>query len=166
MKKFIYVLTLAVLILTVYSFTNSSNDAYPEDLAPEYVEVLKRDFVKTMNNESLHVSLETNFITLFDEINQVDAQYSDKFGYYYTVMGKKDGKEKVEILKINESDVINETYSYIDFSNLDAMTVTYCTSGPDSSPFPFVCLGPCQVRTNNCLGAICGVVIFGVCVQQ
>ncbi|GAB5398960.1 MAG: hypothetical protein Aureis2KO_05450 [Aureisphaera sp.] len=166
MKKFIYVLALAVLVLTVYSFTNSSKDMYPEDLASEYVEVLKRDFVKTMDNESLYATLEANFITLFDAIDQVDAQFSESYGYYYTVIGKKDGKEKVEILKIDESDVINETYSYIDFSNLDAMTVTYCTSGPDSSPFPFVCLGPCQVRTETCLGAVCGVVVFGVCVQQ
>lgn len=165
MKKSIYVLALMLLTLSIYSFTTSDNETYPEDLPAEYVEVLKKDFIKTTVSESLRVTIETNFVSLFDKVTRIDAQYSDKSGHYYMVLGSKDGQEKFEILTVGESDIANETYSYIDFTKFDAMSVTYCTSGPNSSPFPFVCTGPCQFRTVTCLGAICGVYIGGQCVN-
>jgi len=164
MKKSIYVLALAVLTLFVYSFTTPNTERYPSDLPIEYVEVLEKDFIKTVDNESLLNTIETNFVTLFDDVTRIDAQHSEKSGYYYMVLGSKDGQPKFEILTVNVSDIENETYTYIDFTNVDVKTVQYCTSGPDVSPFPFVCTGPCEFRTSNCLGAICGMYIFGVCV--
>jgi len=164
MKKSIYVLALAVLTLTVYSFTTSNTKKYPENLPIEYVEVLKKDFIKTIDGESLLATIETNFVSLFDEVTRIDAQHSDKSGYYYMVLGSKDGQVKFEILTVNASDIENEAYTYINFTNLDVKTAEFCTSGPDVSPFPFVCTGPCEFRTSNCLGAVCGVYIFGVCI--
>lgn len=164
MKKVIYVLALAVLTVTAISFTTSDTEKYPDNLPLEYVEVLKKDFIKTTESQSLFASIETNFISLFDEVTRIDAQYSEKSGYYYMVLGSKDGQVKFEILTVEVSDIENETYTYIDFTNIDVNTVQYCTSGPDVSPFPFVCTGPCEFRTSNCLGAVCGVYIFGVCV--
>lgn len=166
MKKSIYVLALAVMTLFVYSFTTSNIETYPENLPLEYVEVLKKDFIKTTSSESLLNSIETNFVSLFDKVTRIDAQHSDKSGFYYMVLGSKEGQEKFEILVVGETDIKNEIYSHIDFTNLDVRNAAFCSSGPDTSPFPFVCLGPCQYRTTTCLGAICGVLIGTQCVQQ
>ena len=94
----------------------------------------------------------------------VDAQYNSGHGYYYLVFGKKDNKEKVEMLKINKSDIEKSIYSYIDFSNVDLASITqYCRSGT-GYPFPPVCQGgECAPRYDGCLGLNCGIRIGNRC---
>lgn len=166
MKKSILFLFVSVFTLTLFGFSKKEfGDKYPKDMPADYVEILKKDFIKTMDSKSLIDKLEKNFHPLFDEINSVDAQLNSDFGYYYIVFGKKDNQDKVEILKINNSDIENNTYTYINFENVHVSAATeYCLSGPDSSPFRDVCIGPCAER-DNCWGSICGILLNGVCVN-
>ena len=166
MKNLFYLFAITAFAFTVVSFTSFNNEKYPENLPSEYVEVLKGDFIKTMESNSLFTSIETNFVSLFDEVTTIDAQYSNNAGYYYLVVGSKNGQERFEILKTDKADIDNGTYTYIDFSNMEAMPMQFCSSGPAFSPFPFVCTGPCQVRTTSCLGAICGILVNGQCVNE
>jgi len=155
MKKYILISILSVGLLSLFSFINK--DKYPDSLKKEYVEIFKAEFIKEMNSKSLIMDLESKFHPLFDKVNTVDVQFNSEHGYYYLVIGKKDNKEKVEMLKINKSDFENNSYTYIDFTNININSSTeYCRSG-NGYPFPPVCQGGCLPRTNNCLGILCGI---------
>jgi len=155
-----FVLVGGLLFMAFLNFTvlNESSEKYPESLPIEFIEIFENDFVKTVDNKVLINSLEENFSSLFDEIKRVDVQLNSDFGYAYLVIGTKDLKEKVEILKIEKADVENETYTYIDFKNIDTKNaIQFCTTGPNISSNPFVCTGSCRFRNERCLGLICGI---------
>lgn len=142
-------------MLMLFSFSTKSK--YPDSLSSEHVEFFESERIKTISDAALNDRLEYLFSPLFDEVSSINAQYSNTSGYYYLVFGSKDGIEKIDILKVEKSDIENGTYSYIDFTGVDpASVVNYCRRGSES-PFPFVCQGPCQLREDNCLGEICGV---------
>lgn len=155
MKKYVLISIFSLGLLSLFSFVNK--EKYPDSLKKEYVEIFKAEFVKEMNSESLMIDIENKFDTLFDKVNSVDAQFNSEQGYYYLIIGKKDNKEKIEMLKINKSDFENNSYTYIDFTNIESnSSVEYCRSG-NGFPFPPVCQGGCLPRDNNCLGIICGI---------
>ncbi len=168
MKKLIFPLVIGMFSMALVSFIPTENDRYPSDLPTAYTDFFQKDYIHTVENTDLRTELETNFITLFDQVNRVDAQYNEDFDYYYyLVIGEKEGIAKVELLKIKAEDFQNGTYTYIDFSQFEATeAVEYCLEGPDSSTFPFVCIGPCLPRDNNCLGLICGVRFGEFCFSQ
>lgn len=158
--------SLAVVLFS-FSLTERYEQKFPKFFPADYVKVLKKDFIKTVKSEKLIANVQTNFQTLFDKVKAIDGHYNaDADYYYYVIFGKKNNLDKMEILKIEKADLDNETYTYIDFTNIDVENTTYCTSGPDSSPFSFVCTGPCEARSEVCLGAVCGVVVLGNCVQE
>lgn len=141
------------------AFMPSNNTPYyPDSIDTELKAILKKSFVKNIQNPELNEHLTKNLGKFFDEIDQVSAQQDESFGSFYFIMGKKDGAEAYEMLKVNEEDIENNTYSYIDFSKFEIdENTTYCREGPPNPIHPQVCVGPCAKRTNNCLGLICGI---------
>jgi len=151
MKTKMLILALTTTVLFAYS----NKPVYP-DYVPEFaIEKLEAEFVKKMTNTHLTNHIAENFISLFDNVSAIHAQYSDDDGYYYLVFGEKENSSKIELLKIEKEDYLNETYTYIDFSNIsDKRQVQYCLRGSDN---PLTCPTPCNLYTNGCLGTICGV---------
>lgn len=152
-----------VLFVLIFAFNltaHSSNLDYPDYLDNEYVELLKKEFVKEMNSVELKIDLKEKFISLFDDIKKVHAQYSENNGFYYIVFGNFNGKEKIELIKINEIDIINSTYTYINFEdNIDYKNLEYCVSG-DGNFFPPGCPTPNECVdsfTGFCRTIICGI---------
>lgn len=171
MKKILFVCLLAIGSLAFYNFslTDAPGEKYPTYLPLETMEVLKKEHVKTVENEALMSSLATKFTSLFDEVTAVHGQYNEDDGHYYVVFGKQDGKAKIELLKANATDIENETYTYIDFSNmnLDYAAAVFCTRGPLNPSHPFTCPSDCDARLYQCLGYVCGVLTSGGhCVEK
>ncbi|MEM7187091.1 MAG: hypothetical protein AAF466_10570 [Bacteroidota bacterium] len=151
MKRYALLFSVAVVALLVsYSFSNV--EKFPDNVSAESVTMFEDHYLKTINNEDLNIQLAQNFSNLFDEVTSVDAQFSPSDGYYYIVFAEKDGKKIIDLLKVEEHDVSNETYSYIDFTNIEVNESTqYCTTGGLTCPSgcnynPFVpCLAKCGI---------------------
>jgi len=149
MKKFGIIYSVAVLaMIALYGF--NSNDKYPDSIDEGRVAMFESHFIKTISKNELNRQLERNFLPLFDKVTSVDAQHSDDWGYYYLVFGEKNNIEKIELLKIEKEDVVNETYTYFDFEGFTVTENTlYCYRGgtcvgcviPDSLDCPILC-GP------------------------
>ncbi|MBX2829456.1 MAG: hypothetical protein KTR22_14925 [Flavobacteriaceae bacterium] len=167
MKKLLFSFALVAISLTIFSFSSLKTDEkYPDDVPSEYIEAFKSDFIKTIHSEALKVTLESNFCSLFDKVYAVDAQMNPEAGFYYLVFGEKNGVNKIELLKTSQSDIDNEAYTYIDFTNIEVNATTeYCRAG-NGYPFPPVCQGGCLPRDNNCLGILCGIRVGNQCIIQ
>lgn len=170
MKKILFVCLLAIGSLAFYNFSlvDAPGEKYPTYLPLEAMETLKKEHVKVVESEALISTLATNFSPLFDEITAVHGQYNEDDGHYYVVFGEQDGVAKIELLKAWESDIENETYTYIDFTNIKVNNdIVYCTRGPLNPTNPFVCpTDYCEARDYQCLGYVCGIQTFnGMCTQ-
>ena len=164
MKKAVLVLCAVAIGFLVLSFENPKKE-YPSHLSDELITFFESEYLTTIENESLNSLLEKNFSPLFDEVDYVHAQKNEEVGYYYIAFAKKDGEQIIKLLKINESDIQNETYSYIDFSNIDVNSQTiYCRQS--ISTLPNACPLECSYNTNGCRGFECGVYVDGECVQE
>ncbi|MEM9391229.1 MAG: hypothetical protein AAGA02_12190 [Bacteroidota bacterium] len=153
MKK----LCLSIFVLLTCISMLFAGGKYPSSLSKETVEFLKNEYYLSIVSNSLFKDLENKFKYFFDEVSSVNANYSSISGYYYVVFGEKDGIEKIELLKVEESDVINKTYTYIDFSNITVSEQTvWCKS---ANGFPPGCPPECIAYTNQfaCIGIMCGV---------
>ncbi len=158
-------LILAILIAATNGFSN--NPVYPDYVPESYVLKLEAEFVKKMDNQNLINHIEKNFVALFDNVNAIHTQYSDEFGFYYLVFGVKSNISKIELLKIEEEDYLNETYTYIDFSKINVNSSTvYCGINylPPIDPCAYtICR---QITTTQCLVMSCGIWNGEECVQQ
>ncbi|MBR9855962.1 MAG: hypothetical protein GYB37_15555 [Algicola sp.] len=164
MKKAVLAVCAVAIIFLALSFENPKNE-YPNYLSDELITFFESEYLTTIENESLNSLLEKNFSPLFDNVDYVHAQESEEFGHYYIIYAKKDGEPIIELLKINESDIQNETYTYIDFSNIDVNNqTTYCRQS--FSTYPGTCPAECKYYLNGCLGMSCAVYINGQCVIQ
>jgi len=161
-----YVTIILMITFGITDFAN--NPKYPVNLSENYVKLFEIEFIKEMNSKSLILDLEEKFISLFDKVIKVNAQYSNENGHYYLVFGQKDGVDKIELLKINEEDIVNKIYSYINFTkikNLDE--AKFCSTGLKNPNNSNVCVGSnCKLNTTNCFGIFCGVWNGKECVQQ
>lgn len=164
MKKLILAATLIIVAFVSYNFTfKAEKNVFPEDLSTEYINLFDAEYIKTIDNEDLKAQLKTDFSSLFDEIYSVRAQYSDKNDYYYIVIGTQEGVDKIELLKVSESDVKNDSYTYIDFSNFDtSKTMLYCRSGVNTGNPRKICPSACQNYSYPCLGMTCGIYVPGI----
>lgn len=155
-------LILALLIAITNGFSN--NPIYPDYIPESYVLKFEKEFIETMENQNLIDHIEKNFVTLFDNVTAINAQFSDEIGFYYLVFGEKSNISKIELLIIEEKDYLNEAYTYIDFSNIENLnTIEYCKKG---STNPLTCPVACDYYTDGCLGAVCGVWNGSQCIQQ
>jgi len=166
MKKLILVAFAVVIGFLALSFENPKNE-YPNYLPEELITFFKSEYLTTIENESLNSLLEKNFPSLFDKVALVHAQQNVNGEFYFLVFAEKNNQEIFQLLKINESDIANKTYSYIDFSGINQNSDTvYCKSGNDDATNPIVCPSACEYYTNGCLGMVCGVYQGGQCIQQ
>lgn len=167
MKKIFLSLTLILSSLLILSFDNTKN-VYPDSVTPDMAKVFDRDYVKTMKNEVLNQQLEKNFLPLFDDVTSVRVQKNAVDGYYYMVLGTKKGKKNIALLKTSQYDVDNNTYTYINFSNIKVTAASrYCLQGLDDPSHPRVCQGSqCKPRATNCLGLICGISDGMGCIRE
>jgi hypothetical protein len=155
-----YVLIILVLTFSLTGFAN--NPKYPENLNKEYVDMFESEFLMEMKSTNLIIDIERKFVSLFDEVSQVNAQYSETNGHYYLVFGQQNGEEKIELLKIDRKDMINSTYTYIDFdgiSNLDSVEYCYTGTSPNNGkncPSSSECINEFRSST-PCAVMICGV---------
>lgn len=135
----------ALLLCTGFFFSASANNTLPESYA--------KDYANTIHNETLNLDIATKFAHLISVVERVDVHYNADFGFYYVAHGSINGKSTVVMLKTTEKEVNTQTYSYIDFTNLEAgKAYLNCTSLPFST-----CRPPGQ------LGIICGVYKDGKC---
>lgn len=150
MKKTALILTVAIVaLLASYSF--STIDKYPDYVSSDSIALFKAQYLKTINNNDLNHQLEQNFSNLFDKVTAVDGQFSHETGYYYIVFGEKNNEKSIQLLKIEKEDLDNETYTYIDFTNIEVDEFTqYCWTGGINCP------PGCTYTTAPCW-AICGV---------
>ncbi|ELR72844.1 hypothetical protein C900_00805 [Fulvivirga imtechensis AK7] len=156
---------LTVVAFTAFSFVLTERASkYPEGLSEEVTAFLDKEFIRTTENSDLRADIQTKFFNLFDEVDAVNVQYSERNGYYYLVMGTLKGVQKIELLKVEEEDVEKEIYSYIDFSHINvSASTTYCRKG-NGNPLP-VCPTTCDdYPVGSCIGIICGVA--PACLQQ
>jgi len=152
MKK-VLIIAAVVVGAVFYSFT--TNDMNTKNLSTDSTTVLETRSPITIHNNELNSQLQKNFIRYFDEIHYVVAKYHENVGYYYDVFGTKNGLDANQGLKIDKSDIENETYTYIDFTDIKVNELTvYCKddiSKPacDCSPPPPVkaCKIICAVWT-------------------
>lgn len=153
MKKLVVII---FLITVKVGLCYGTEPKYPLNMSDELINFFDKEFVRTINNNALNDDIQKKFFDLFDHVSGVNVQFSDLNGYYYIVFGSKDGVDKIELLKVNEDDVLNETYTYIDFSNVDRTSFGYCKIG-NGFPPP-VCPLECIHYTDpgTCLGMICG----------
>ena len=167
MKKVFLSLTLVLSSLLMLSFDHAK-DIYPDSVTPEMAKVFDRDYVKTVENEALNKHLEKNFLPLFDDVISIRAQQNAIDGYYYMVLGTKNGQKSMVLLKTSQYDVDNNIYTYIDFSNIKVTaTSRYCLQGLQDPSFPGICVGAqCKPRTTNCLGLICGISDGMGCIRE
>lgn len=139
---------------------------YPDGMDEDLVKFFDSEYLATIENVTLKTDLEEKFFFLFDEVNEIRVQYSDANGYYYLLFVEKKGESKLELLKIEETDYRNETYSYIDFTNLEVDEFTqFCRQGI-LPQYPGVCPVACENYPTGCFGMSCGIVVNGECVQQ
>lgn len=164
MKKLFLALCLMAFSYIAISFESQKNE-YPSYLSEELITTFENEYLETIEDSSLNKLLEKNFPPLFDEVKYVHAQRNQNNEFYYIVFAIKNGNETIDLLKINELDVINKTYSYIDFSEINLNDTVYCRAGNGSTD-PFVCPEACENYTFVCLGMICGVYEGGQCIQQ
>lgn len=82
----------------------------------------------SIQNQNLFMDLSCKFSILFEEVGSVNVFYSIESGYYFEVKGYKKGITVVQNLKVNPQDVVNESYSYINFEdlNIDYENEEYC----------------------------------------
>lgn len=156
MKK---VILLIVLVVGLFALKPEVEETiYPENLSRDFIHYLHKEFVKEMNNETLNEDIQSKFWNLFDKVSDVNAHYSQVNGFYYVVFGSLDGVDKIEMLKIEESDMQNEIYSYIDFSNYTVTSETVYCKAVNGFPPP-VCQGGCKKYTDasTCLGLVCSL---------
>lgn len=148
MKKIYVFLLLTTIGVALYSFTKNDeySEASPKDLTS--YEVL---YVKTIKDMELNVQLQSNFVRFFDRVNSIDVRFTADIGYFYAVYGVKDGNQVVKNLYVEKEDVENETYTYIDFSNISVDESTeYCYKGSSCNTCTYL---PCCVDCN----VLCGV---------
>jgi hypothetical protein len=162
MKKAVLIFSVAIVaLLAVYSF--STIDKYPDYVSEDGVTMFKSHYIKTIDNNELNMQLEQNFLPLFDKVTSVDAQFSPESGYYYVVFGEKNNAKTIQSLKIEKEDVDNETYSYIDFTNIEVNDQTlYCRDRIAPA-----CPSGCIYYTQDdwCL-KICGPYVNHVCIPD
>ena len=155
MKKIL----LLLVSMAVTQFVFSNEPVYPNYLVIEDIALLESEFVKKMDSEVLINDIESKFISLFDKVTQVNAQYSKENGYYYLVFGVKSNLSKIELLRIEEEDIINNEYSYINFEKIkNKSTVEFC--GYNNFPVSNPCHLPfCSrlIKNGTCLNIRCGV---------
>ncbi len=166
MKKTVFFLCAVALATMSFTLLEPTMMDYPDGIHEELAEFLDSEYLTTIENRSLKKDLEEKFFFLFDEINEIHVQHSDANGYYYLLFVEKDGASTLEMLKIEEKDYRNETYSYIDFSNIEVNEFTQLCSRGIVSTNPLICPPDCDFYTIQCLGISCGVYIGGQCVQQ
>lgn len=161
---------LSVVVFGLMSFTllESTKIDYPDEISEEVAEILDSEYLTTIENEALKSDLEKKFTFLFDKVYEIRAQHSDANGYYYLLLVDTEGKQKIELLKIEESDYLNETYNYINFSNITVnqnsktCKIGFVTTVPGI--YPLICI-PYE-DTAECLGLLCGVYRNGECVTD
>lgn len=164
-----YVLIILVLTFSLTGFAN--NPKYPENIDKEYVEMFESEFLEEMKSSELILDIEHKFVSLFDNVDKINAQYSVENGYYYLVFGIQDGQEKIELLKIYEEDMIKSTYTYIDFDGInDLDSVEYCYTGTSprngkNCPSSSDCINEFRSST-PCAVMICGVWNGFFCLNQ
>lgn len=153
MKKLII---LFLLTTVQVGLCNATEPKYPADLPDELISFFDKEFVRTINNNFLNNDIQKKFFDLFDHVMGVNVQFSDVHGYYYLVFGSKDGMNKIELLKVNKEDVLDETYTYIDFSQINRNLSGYCKIGNGFPPpvCPLKCIN--YEDPGTCLGMICG----------
>jgi len=152
------ILSTIALSAVLFSFVANKTNHFPDDLPSAYVEKFSKEYLKTVKSEGLNTQLEKNFGQLFDKVDYLHGQYSKiDETHYYIAFGKKDGVDKIELFKVNEEDIKNETYTYIDFSKSEQVNVRrlYCREGG-------LCPSFCDYHVTNCLGYICGIWDFDI----
>lgn len=162
MKK-ITLLFACVLISTIFfSFNEFSKlDSFNSS---ENTEKLNSDLIKTVHNKELNLFLEAHFISLFDKVDELQVVFLPDIGYCYVVYGSKKNIKTINYLKIEEEDVINETYTYIDFSNIEITEDTQYCHKPRVTPS--LCPNTCEYYgsgSENCDLITCGVYNGGQC---
>lgn len=160
-------LILALTATVMFGFSNKP--VYPDYVPEKTIQKFENEFLKKMTNINLINHIAENFISLFDNVNTIHAQYSEENGYYYLVFGEKENTSKIELLQIEKEDYLNERYTYIDFSNIkNNGSEGYCYKGIGSS-FPPGC--PTAEQCVNSFTGFCATIICGVwngreCIQQ
>ncbi|GAB5400285.1 MAG: hypothetical protein Aureis2KO_18700 [Aureisphaera sp.] len=130
MKKIIYAFLIVALGVVFYSFT--ANDTNVDTTLTEMSTTNEDVLLKTIDKPELNRLIEKNFIRFFDEVNYIDALYSEAEGYYFAVYGQKNNKESLQFLKVEKDDVDNETYTYFDFEGITITENTeYCYRGAE-----------------------------------
>ncbi|QNJ96823.1 hypothetical protein [Constantimarinum furrinae] len=152
MKKALLIVMVVVLGFSVYSFT--TNDLYQTKSLEEKILINEDDLIKTIINQDLNKELQKNFVRYFDEVNYVNARSNGDL-YYYQVIGAKKGVETSINLKIEKIDIENETYTFIDFTDIKVDEFTqYCFRAIPNTTCTQECIVPPALY---CESVLCGV---------
>lgn len=154
MKILFFIIPL--LFSTTFLFNHDiEKSIYPEGFPSELAETYAKEYIRTIDNEALNTKLEKVFEPFFDEVNYVNAQYSEEAGYYYMAFGTQNGMASMELIKVSKNDMENGTFSF-DLSKLSTKNPPqYCRMS--YSTLPRACGIECKVQTTNCLGLVCGI---------
>jgi hypothetical protein len=158
MKKVLLILTIVTVGFAVYSFTEKNTTP---KITSEKTTTISDDIIKTIENADLNDHIQKNFVRYFDDVDYITAHYSNVKGfYYYQVYGSKNGINTTQALKVNKSDLENETYTFIDFTNIKVDKLTeYCWEGVSNCP-----CGPDNTR--KCTSFICAVWDGFICIPD
>lgn len=150
---------LSVFCFCIILFTNVEFTKAEKIMDPSLTNL--EGYFGTIKNQDLYMDLACKFSAIFNEVENVDLFYSKESGYYYGVTGFKDDNQIIEFLKINHEDVLNESYTYINFNNIskDFSTIQYCyeptnPESPNCQPGNGCTYIP---YASNCRTVICGI---------
>ncbi len=166
MKKAIYAWALALVSLTIFSFTPfaSTDSKAHADFETEYHEMFKKDFMYTVSNAELETRFETQFYSMIAEVTKIDVHFNEINEYYYAVHGiAPDGNKMVEHFKTTAAEVANKTYNYIEMTerSMEAINANGFVKCREATSWPFPIPNAFCHQTYN--GPICGFVVNGYC---
>lgn len=152
MKNYMFIY-LAIVMLITLALVVKPNSSNTEKKLNEYYTK-----VKEVKNDNLKFEFLEKFPTIFTFINKIEVYTGDDENYYYYIEGEFQGEVISDMFKINEQDYFNESYSYLDFTNINNENLEYCREYTERCERPGCHYGyPCK-------GPICGFLTSSGCV--
>lgn len=87
-------------VIALYRFT--ANNEYRENSPKEISGSIEAEYIKTINKNEPNADIQKNYVKFFDEVNYVEAMFSEDVGYYFVVHRKIHGDYTFHFQKLKK----------------------------------------------------------------